>query len=111
MLFRSDTRKAINDLDLLVRDVRAQVGPGELAATVADVRSTARAATDATKEAKALLARVGGRVEDDLESTGRVLEELRKTVSSIEQLSREVKERPTLLLRDLERQRREVPDR
>lgn len=107
----ADARRAINDLDATVRELRTQLGPTGVSDAVADVRSTARAAADAATAARELVQRVGGRVEDDLDATGRVLDQLTRTARGLEDLSREVKERPSLLLRDLERRRREVVDK
>ncbi len=72
--------------------------------TIAEVRSAASNASE-------LLAETKGHISDDLQETGRVLEELRHTVASIKQLAREVGARPSLLLRDLEQPRRKVEDK
>jgi len=99
-----DARTALEDLDGAMKDVRVQLASAHLAETIADVRSTATNASD-------LLVSARGRVNDDLEETGRVLDELRRTVGSIRQLAHEVSARPALLLRDLDQPRRTVEDK
>lgn len=99
-----EARKAITELDGAVKDIRGQLGPNKIGDAIADVRSTAQTANE-------LLTRASGRVEDDLAETGRLLEELRRTVASIKQLAREVSTRPSLLVRDLEQDRRAVKDK
>ncbi|MEZ0230998.1 MAG: MlaD family protein [Planctomycetota bacterium] len=100
----ADARKAIQELEATVKDVRGQLGPNRIGDAIADVRSTAQSANT-------LLTRASGRVEDDLAETGRLIEELRRTVASVKQLAREVSTRPSLLVRDLEQDRREVRDK
>jgi phospholipid/cholesterol/gamma-HCH transport system substrate-binding protein len=107
----ADTRKAIGDLDRAVNDIRGQLGQTGVADTIADVRSTARAATEAASAARDLVQKAGGGAQDDLEAAGRLLEQLRRTVRDVEQLSHEVRERPALLVRDLEQPHRKVVDK
>ncbi len=99
-----DARKAIQDLDAAVEDIRAQVAAARLPDTIAQVHSTARTADE-------LLAGASGRLQDDLAEASRVLDELQRTAASVKQLSHEVGERPALLLRDLEQPRRKVVDK
>lgn len=99
-----DARKAIQELDATVKDIHGQLGANRVGDAIADVRSTAQSAN-------LLLTRASGRVDDDLAETGRLLDELRQTVASIKQLAREVSTRPSLLVRDLEQERRSVRDK
>ena len=100
----ADARTAIGDLDKTINDVHEQLLQARVGDTIAEVRSAASNASE-------LLAETKGHISDDLQETGRVLEELRHTVASIKQLAREVGARPSLLLRDLEQPRRKVEDK
>jgi phospholipid/cholesterol/gamma-HCH transport system substrate-binding protein len=107
----ASARQAIDDLDGVVKEIHAQVANDRIGEVVADVRSASQAATRAASEAQAVLARSGGQLQDDLTEAGRTLEELKRTVGAVRQLTREVNERPALLIRDLTQPRREVRDK
>ncbi len=107
----SELRKVLSQLQQTVESVNGQLERASIAETVADVRSTATAATAAANSARELVQRIGPRADDDLEETKRLLEQLQRTARGLEDVSRELKERPSLLIRDLERKRRAVPDR
>ncbi|MBI3722798.1 MCE family protein [bacterium] len=107
----SDVRKVIAELDRAVKDVHGQVSQAALGDAIADLRSTATAATGAANSARELVSRLGPRADEDLEATSRLLEQLQRTARGLEDVAHEIKERPSLLVRDLERHRRPVPDR
>ena len=104
------TKKTIANLDHALT-APPTAGQSALGDTIADLRSTARSAAMAADAARDLLARVGPRAEENLDSIKATLEQVQRTVRTLDELSREVKGRPALLVRDLSQPRRDIPDK
>lgn len=105
----SDTKRLVGNVDRALTS--SQAGTSALGDTIADLRSTARAASEAATAARDALSRLGPRTEEDLEAARATLEGVQRAVRNLEELSREVKGRPSLLVRDLEQPRRTIPDK
>jgi ABC-type transporter Mla subunit MlaD len=113
-------KRTIGDIDTTVQDLnkaiatlnsQQQRGQSALGDTIADLRSTTRAAADAATAARIAVERLTPHAEDDLDAVRATLEQVQRTVRSLEELSREVKGRPSLLVRDLSQPRRDIPDK
>jgi len=105
------TKHTIATLDRALTAPPGSAGQSALGDTIADLRSTARAAAMAADSARELLARVGPRAEENLDAIKATLAEVQRAVRTLDELSREVKGRPALLIRDLSQPRREIPDK
>jgi phospholipid/cholesterol/gamma-HCH transport system substrate-binding protein len=99
-----DARKTIASIEETVREVRANVQQANLPATIADIRSDMNGTAGAVRA-------LTPRLEDDLERTSRLLEMLRRTTHDVDELARQLRARPSLILRDYEQKRREIPDK
>lgn len=105
------TKRLVENVDRALTQPSGQPGASALGETIADLRSTAHAAAEAANAARDALQRLGPRTEDDLEAVKATLEGVQHAVRNLEELSRELKGRPALIVRDLEQPRRTIPDK
>jgi phospholipid/cholesterol/gamma-HCH transport system substrate-binding protein len=106
------TKHTIGDVD---KAVEALSSPGQsqtaLGDAIADLRSTARSAGEATAAARDLLNRLGPGLEDDLSAVKGTLEQVDRAVRTLQDVAAELRGRPSLIVRDLSQPRRSIPDK